>query len=431
MKRIEKHKIKKDNECFDFLLEQMKNAKFIANSATFIIRQNFFFNKAKDKNGNLVRKYIGYNKMDKIIKRDRTNLYKSLIYAQSTQQILRKIHSNFESFFKSNNEYNKNPGKFNSRPKLPKYKKNIYDELIITNQNIKQIDNFIKFRGQLKDLSFNMINKGKVQQILFKYNGTDIDVFIIYDNLKEQIIKKEITNIDNIDSRVIGIDLGLNNLATITNNIGLQPIIINGKGLKSKNIYYNYKLANYYKNLANITLKNNKFKIYKSKNLSKIRNKRNNIMNDYLHKTSRYIINYCKINKIDTIVIGNNKYQKNNKSKIKFKNLKNFNQIPIKRLIEFLRYKLDSENINLIEIEESYTSKTSFLDNELPIKQDKYLGKRISRGLFKRPCGKLINADINGSLQILHKVISVKLFENLKQIINSNGFVLNPMKISF
>ena len=430
MKRVEKHKIKKDNKYFNFLLEQMVNAKHISNMTTFIIRQNFFFNKTKDRDGNLVRKYIGYNKMDKIMKRDKPELYKSLLYIQSTQQILRKVHSNFKSFFKSNKEYQKNPTKYLSRPKLPKYKTSNYDELIITNQNITQLDNCIKFRGQLKDLSFNMSNTGKVQQILFKYNGTSIDVYIIYDNLKEHIVKKEITNIDNINSRVIAIDLGLNNLATITNNIGLQSVIINGKGLKSKNIYYNYKIANCYKDLANITYLNKSNKIYKSNKLSKIRNKRNNIINDYLHKTSRFIINYCKSNKIDTIIIGNNKFQKNNKSKIKFKNLKNFNQIPIKRLIEFLKYKLDSENINLIEIEESYTSKTSFLDNELPIKQDQYLGKRITRGLFKRPCGKLVNADVNSSLQILHKVISIKLFEKLKQMISSNGFVLNPLKFS-
>ena len=431
MKRVEKHKIKKDNKYFNLLLKQMVNAKHISNMTTFIIRQNFFFNKTKDKNGNLVRKYIGYNKMDKIMKRDKPELYKSLLYIQSTQQILRKIHSNFKSFFKSNKEYQKNPTKYLSRPKLPKYKTSNYDELIITNQNITQLDNCIKFRGQLKDLSFNMSNTGKVQQVLFKYNGIDIDVFIIYENLKKQIVKKEITNIENKNSRIISIDLGLNNLATITNNIGIQPIIINGKGLKSKNIYYNYKLSKRYKELANITFKNNKFKIYKSKKLTKIRNKRNNIMNDYLHKTSRYIVNYCKINNIDTIVIGNNKYQKINKKKTKIKYLKNFNQIPIKRLIDFISYKIQDLNINLIETEESYTSKTSFLDNELPIKRDKYLGKRVSRGLFKRPCGKLINADINGSLQILHKVISVKLFENLKQIINSKGYVLNPMKISF
>jgi transposase, IS605 orfB family len=431
MNRVEKHKIKKDNECFDFLLDQMKIAKYIANSATFIIRQNYFFNKVKNNKGVFVSKFIEYNKMDKIIKRDREELYRSLIYAQSVQQILRKIHSNFKSFFKAVNDYNKNPAKYSGRPKLPKYKKNDYDELIITNQNIIQKNNLVKLKGKLSNIKFRMYNIGRIKQILFKYNGTDIDVFIIYDNLKEEIIKEKINIIKNDSSRIISIDLGLNNLVTITNNIGLQPIIVNGKGLKSKNIYYNYKLAQCYKNLANITLKKENYKIYKSNKITKLRNKRNNIMNDYLHKTTKYIINYCINNKIDIIVIGNNKFQKTNKRKTKITGLKNFNQVPIKRLITFLKYKIASLNINLIETEESYTSKTSFLDKESPVKHDIYLGKRVKRGLFKRPCGKLVNADVNGSLQILSKVISVKLLDDLREIVSGKGYVLNPVKISF
>ena len=197
MNRIEKHKIKKDNESFDFLLDQMKIAKYIANSATFIIRQNYFFNKVKNNKGVFVRKFIEYNKMDKIIKRDRKELYRSLIYAQSVQQILRKIHSNFKSFFKAANDYNKNPTKYSGRPKLPKYKKNDYDELIITNQNIIQKNTLVKLKGKLSNIKFKMYNIGKIQQILFKYNGTDIDVFIIYDNLKEEIIKEKINEILN------------------------------------------------------------------------------------------------------------------------------------------------------------------------------------------------------------------------------------------
>ena len=99
MKRVEKHKIRKSNKYFPFILEQLEQCKKISNSATFIIRQNFFFNKIKDSKGNKVRKYIKYNDMDRIFKRDRTELYRSLIYVQSVQQILRKVHSSFDSFF--------------------------------------------------------------------------------------------------------------------------------------------------------------------------------------------------------------------------------------------------------------------------------------------------------------------------------------------
>ena len=429
MKRVEKHKIKKDNKYFPFILEQLEQCKKISNSATFIIRQNFFFNKIKDSKGNVVRKYIKYNDMDRIFKRDRTELYRSLIYAQSVQQILRKVQSSFDSFFKAIKDYKKNKSNYTGRPKLPRYKSSKYDELIITNQNFKQSDKILNFKGYLKDLSFTMYNIGKANQVMFKYNGTDIDVYIIYDDEKVEINKEVVDYIDD-DSRIISIDLGLNNLVTITNNIGIRSIIINGKGLKSKNIYYNYQIGKYQSILATVNQKDKEKKSYKSNRLTRLRVKRNNIMNDYIHKTTRYIINYCKENNIDTIVIGNNKFQKQNKRKKQLKGLKNFIQVPIKRIIEQLRYKLEYEDIRLIETEESYTSKTSFLDNEKPNKETIPKGKRIRRGIFKRPNGEQVNADVNGSLQILSKVISTRLLEQLRLVVSCNGLALNPLKIA-
>ena len=429
MKRVEKHKIRKSNKYFPFILEQLEQCKKISNSATFIIRQNFFFNKTKDSQGNEVRKYIKYNDMNRIFKRDRTELYRSLIYVQSVQQILRKVHTSFESFFKAIKDYKKNKSNYTGRPKLPKYKSSKYDELIITNQNFKQNEKVLNFKGFLKDLSFTMYNNGKAKQVMFKYNGLDIDVFIIYEDEKS-IVNKQVINCIKDDSRIISIDLGLNNLVTITNNIGKRSVIINGKGLKSKNIYYNYQIGKYQSILSTVNEKDKKKKSYKSNRLNRLRVKRNNIMNDYIHKTTRYIINYCKENLIDTIVIGNNKFQKQNKRKKQIKGLKNFIQVPIKRIIEQLRYKLEYENINLIETEESYTSKTSFLDNEVPSKETIAKGKRIKRGIFKRPNGEYVNSDINGSLQILSKVISTRLLEQLRKVVSSNGLALNPLKIA-
>ena len=429
MKKVEKHKIRKINKYFPFILEQLEQCKKISNSATFIIRQNFFFNKIKDNKGNEVRKYIKYNDMNRIFKRDRTELYRSLIYVQSVQQILRKVHSSFDSFFKANKDYKKNKSNYTSRPKLPKYKSSKYDELIITNQNFKQNDKVLNFKGYLKKLSFTMYNKGKANQVMFKYNGVDIDVYIIYDDGKT-LINKEVVDYIEDDSRIISIDLGLNNLVTITNNIGIRSIIINGKGLKSKNIYYNYQIGKYQSILASVNEKDKEKKSYKSNRLTRLRVKRNNIMNDYIHKTTRYIINYCKENLIDTIVIGNNKFQKQNKKKKQIRGLKNFIQVPIKRVIEQLKYKLEYENIRLIETEESYTSKTSFLDNEIPNKETIPRGKRIKRGIFKRPNGEYVNADVNGSLQILSKVISTRLLEQLRIVVSSNGLALNPLKMA-
>ena len=70
-----------------------------------------------------------------------------------------------------------------------------------------------------------------------------------------------------------------------------------------------------------------------------------------------------------------------------------------------LKYKAEMVGVNVIIQQESHTSKCSFLDNE-PVKhQKKYLGRRIKRGLFKSSKGMLINADLNGALNILKKAI--------------------------
>ena len=86
-------------------------------------------------------------------------------------------------------------------------------------------------------------------------------------------------------------------------------------------------------------------------------------------------------------------------------NNQNFVNVPFNLLINMLKYKSQLEGINFILNEESYTSKCSFLDNESINKHNKYKGSRIKRGLFISSTGKIINADLNGSLNILRKVV--------------------------
>jgi len=82
-----------------------------------------------------------------------------------------------------------------------------------------------------------------------------------------------------------------------------------------------------------------------------------------------------------------------------------FIQIPYNKLIQMIKYKAENVGIKVILTEESYTSGTSFLDDELPIKDNYNKERRVKRGLFKSNNNKLINSDVNGSLQIMKKVI--------------------------
>jgi putative transposase len=192
----------------------------------------------------------------------------------------------------------------------------------------------------------------------------------------------------------------IDNLATIGSNV-LRPQIINGKPLKSINQHYNKQKAH----LQSILETTNKHTNQKSsKRIQSITNNRNNKIKDFLHKASRYIVNHAVSNQINTIVIGYNKGWKQ-EINIGSKNNQNFVSIPFHTFLTQLQYKTKLEGINVVVHEESYTSKCSFLDNEPLKKHDAYLGKRVKRGLFCSSSGKKINADVNGSLNILRKVV--------------------------
>lgn len=209
----------------------------------------------------------------------------------------------------------------------------------------------------------------------------------------EIVYEIELPEINRKSKNIAAIDLGVDNLVTMTNNIGLNPIIINGKGIKSINQYYNKRLA---KEKSLLKIRHNKDW---SRKLDVITFKRFQRIKNCMHNTSRYIVDWCIKNNIDTLVVG-----KNDEWKQETKRMQNFTFIPYQMLLQQLRYKCENVGINYIETNESYTSGTSFLDEEDPIKQNYDKSRRIQRGLFKSNSGLLINSDVNGSLQIMKKV---------------------------
>ena len=124
-----------------------------------------------------------------------------------------------------------------------------------------------------------------------------------------------------------------------------------------------------------------------------------------MHCASKYVIDYCINNNIGTVVIGKNDKWKQECSMSKFNN-QNFIQIPYEQFIKKLQYKAEEVGIDVIANEEGYTSGTSFLDNELPIKENYNKERRVHRGLFISNDGIKINADVNAAYQIMRKVFS-------------------------
>ena len=130
-----------------------------------------------------------------------------------------------------------------------------------------------------------------------------------------------------------------------------------------------------------------------------------------------------------SIVVGYNEGWKQNVNLGRKVN-QNFVQIPFNRFLSILSYKCKISNIELTKINEAYTSKCSFLDNEQIKKHESYKGKRIKRGLFISGNGKLINSDVNGSLNILSKFSEKYLQKNFGST-EVEGVVVHPYKVSY
>ena len=254
------------------------------------------------------------------------------------------------------------------------------------------------------------ISVKELKQGYLKLSGCEGKIPIIYKNINQvrvvpknnyfviEVIYNQEIKPKKQSNNFVGIDLGLNNLATIGGN-NTKPMIVNGRPLKSINQYYNKQLS--ILKSRQDTCKNKNVNSLKIKQLT---NKRNNKIKDYLHKSSRMLVNQLVSNNVSVIVIGHNKEWKQDINIGKVNNQK-FVQIPYNQFIDMITYKSELEGIKVIQREESYTSKCSFLDNESICKHETYQGNRIKRGLFRTSTGRLINADLNGALNILKKEI--------------------------
>ena len=377
MKLTEQHIIKKSHPNFKEIDNLCFLSKNLYNSGLYSVRQHFF----------QTQEYLNKFKNISNFTKDKQKDYVALP-AVVAQQTLLMVDENFQSFFKSLKA--KKNGTYKQKVNIPKYLDKDGKFILVFPGQCKSNKEFRK--GIIKLVKTNIrikTDKKNINQVrIIPKNGYYV-IEIIY-----EVNEKEL-HCDN--ERYASIDLGINNLATITSNI-TKPLIINGKPLKSINQFYNKKKAELQESLQT------KHKVFTSKKLKSLTNKRNNKIKDYLHKSSKEVINHLVSNQINTLIIGYNKGWKQEVNIGRINNQK-FVVIPYLMFINMLKYKAKLVGITVILHEESYTSKCSFLDNEVIGFHDEYLGKRVHRGLFKSSSGKLINADVNGSLNIMRKVV--------------------------
>lgn len=376
--RVERHHITKHHPLFKICDEYCKRSKNLYNHANYIIRQEFI------KNDNYIGNYVDMGKLMK------TEDSFKLLGSNSGQQTLKILERNWKSFFVAIKDWSNRPEKYLGKPKLPNYLDKDKGRFVwvLTNVQSKIIDGYLNF--SFKPL--HPLNGLIKTSVIGKHMQTRIvpkDQFYVLEIVYEIEISEESTSIN----KILGIDLGLNNLMTIQNNFKEKPFVINGKPIKSINAYYNKKKAKMQSELRKVNREG------WSKGLAKLTMKRDNKLDDYLHKASRYIVNYCVSFNVDVVVIG-----KNDKWKQEFKRQLNFIQVPFERLIHQLQYKLREVGIRAILTEESYTSKASFIDNDEMNKDGEFSGIRVKRGLYKTDTSVLINADVNGASNIIRKV---------------------------
>ena len=406
IQQVEKHIIKKSHPYYAMFCEFTHQSKNLYNHANYLVRKEFLE----------TGKWLRYQDLDKILRQDINYPdYTDMPAAQSAQQTLRLLDANWKSFFKSIKDWSKNKEKYLGKPKLPKYKsKDGKLVLIVTNQQIKQKEDLLtfpkSFQGfKLKPRCVTLTNFEKINQIRIVPNNQVFCIEIVYSISIDDTLLSD-------NGRYMSIDLGLDSLATVVTNTGLQPIIVNGKGLKSINQYYN-KIASHYKGVAKQM--NNQ---YYTNRLYRLTQKRNFKIENYLHKASRYIVDFAIENQIYTIIVGNNKNWKQSSSLGKVTN-QAFVSIPHQKLIEKICYKARNCGIQVILTEESYTSGTSFLDNELPKKNFYNNKRRVHRGLFVSNEGVRINADVNAAYQIMKKVFPNVFADGIE------GVVLHPVRV--
>ena len=337
------------------------------------IKCNLFTLPTKEKS------FLSYNFLDCLFKTMKQQDYMNLL-AQTNQAVMKKLYQNWKSFFASIKTYQKHPSTFTGRPRIPKYIRSSMREIVFTNQVCKLQDKYIRFpKTSIK------LNIGK----LFGRIGNlkEVRVSPTYGKFKVEIVTETsepaLEHVDN--HRYMSIDLGINNIATITTNTGAIPVLVKGSVIKSINQYYNKQKARLLGILRHG--KEPKEGPHTSKCLERLHEKRFLKIKDLFHKISYHIV-----------------------------------QSAIQ------------QGITVQVVEESYTSKASFLDNDdIPTYGEKnipvFSGKRIKRGLYRTKENKLLNADVNGSYNILKKAVPKAFADGIEGLCHQAA-VSTPLVLS-
>jgi putative transposase len=332
MQLVEKHVIDRNDPRYPIIDQAAFASKNLYNAALYLVRQSYIFE----------GKYLGYNKTNKLIQSHEA--YKALP-SKVSQQVLKQVDHDWDSFFKARDAYNEDPSKFLGRPKLPKYKHKTEGRnmLVYTLQALWGGQSKKGIQGVIKPsaLAIEVQTKQKnINQVRIVPRKGFYGVEVVYTQEERQAAVNP--------AYYAGIDMGMNNLVALTSNKpGFRPVLVNGRPVKSVNQFYNKRRAELQKQLRRTGT---------TKRMEHMTNKRNRRIDHYMHTVSKRIIDLLVKEGIGTLVIGKNDGWKQEANMGKRTN-QNFVQIPHAHFIAMLTYKAELVGITIMITEESYTSK--------------------------------------------------------------------------
>ena len=373
------------------------------------------------------RAVLSYTFLEKLMRVTENPDFFAKLPKQTAQAVLKERAGDMNNWTKSLKAYKKDPSSFTGKPKMPKYwKKGACHTYTMTNQDCVIYQDkkgfpvmklpYTKIRLRIEELPEGAVLK----EVKVKPYYNDFEVLYTYE------VKDGETEASALPNKC-GIDIGVDNTVSAVTNEG-SSLLVKGGAVKAANQWFNKQKA-YYTGI--LTRGKESAKHPSTHMLDSLSRNRNQFLTDHFHQLSAFFVKWCLERRVGTIVIGHNKDWKQNVNTGK-KNNQTFVSIPFNTLIWMIRYKAEREGIRVIEQEESYTSKASFLDNDLiPVygKNDKdasFSGRRIKRGLYRSKNGTVINADLNGAANILRKA-EQDAFEGVKDF----SFLQNPTVIRF
>ena len=393
MQQVERHWIKEGHELYPICDDLTFKAKNLYNAGLYQIRQSIFERyKSQEEEKPSVLSWIG------LVSQFRKEKQEDMLALPSkvSTNILRTLGSTISSYYQLLKRYHdKSNLSVTSKPKLPRYLHKTEGRYVVefTSQTIS------KKRGLNGELilcpkDFNLVIPTKVKTPKCVRIVPKLKAFVI-----EIIYEVETPPLKHTGTYA-AIDLGVDNLASITFSNGVEPLLIKGSKLKSINQGYNRLIAKAKSKLpANQKTSQGIHRLWRNRELK---------LQSELHKVTSFLSLYFDEMAIEKVFIGKNQGWKQEVSLGKKIN-QSFTQIPFTTFISQLTYKCLARGIEVVEQEESYTSKASFVDQDEILtygesdKKATFSGKRVSRGLYRIKNGFLLNADVNGSYNILVK----------------------------